>query len=482
MHSTERRGGTTVTLNPPLSPLRVAPGGRYFETAEGSPFLFIGPNDAVTWQGLQGLFQRRNLAEAEAYLADLAAHGINMLRLMLEYCHHDGYCFESPVGHFNPDLVQLWDDLFALCERHGMRVLLAPWDNFWMARRWHRHPYNHANGGPAHGPAAFFTDEATIQATERRFQFVIERWGGSPALAAWDLFNEIDPYWGGGPAEQHAVISRLSHTIREAERRLWGFTRLQTVSVFGPRPSEGYEALIFRHPDLDFATTHIYSEGAIDYPFETVAPAVAMARWVRHALERVAPGRPYMDTEHGPIHMFNDHNRALPEAFDDEYERHLAWAHLASGGAGSGMRWPARDPHLLTPGTKRMLRGMAAFADLLAWGTFAPQDANAEVEVGACRVIPFACRDEQQAIIWLLRDKPPHQAEGMLPERPPLEDVPLSLHGLARGRYRVTLWDTRAGSARGELRAEVADDGRLPLTIPELPNDLALAVRPAPEA
>lgn len=177
----------------PLSPIRVAPGGRYFETSDNEPFLFIGANDSITWPGLAGLFRRRDPAAVDAYLDRLAANGATVLRLMLEYAHSDGRYFERPVGRFNPLMVRLWDDLFARCEAHGLRVLLAPWDNFWMARRWHRHPYNRANGGPADGPASFFTDEATIQATERRLEFVARRWGGSGALAAWDLFNEIHP-------------------------------------------------------------------------------------------------------------------------------------------------------------------------------------------------------------------------------------------------------------------------------------------------
>ena len=28
----------------------------------------------------------------------------------------------------------------------------------------------------------------------------------------------------------------------------------------------------------------------------------------------------------------------------------MSWAHLASGGAGGGMRWPNRHPHVLTSG------------------------------------------------------------------------------------------------------------------------------------
>ncbi len=261
--------------------------------------------------------------------------------------------------------------------------------------------------------------------------------------------------------------------------RLWGFTRPQTVSVFGAQPSAAYEPLIFRHPSLDFGTTHIYSEGAIDYPHDTISPAVAMAYWVRHGLARVPAGRPFTDTEHGPIRMFNDHERMLDEGFDDEYERHMMWAHLASGGAGSGMRWPARHPHVITQGMQRALRALARFAELIDWRDFAPLDANEAVSTEACGVIPFACRDEQQAVIWLLRDKPPHQPNGVLPEREPLRDLSLRLHGLAPGPYTVHLWDTLKGESQGRLHSDVdAADGALPVVLPSLGNDLALAVHP----
>lgn len=91
-----------------------------------------------------------------------------------------------------------------------------------MALRWHKHPYNVLNGGPAVAPASFFTDEATITATEQRLRFVIKRWGGCTAFAAWDLFNEIHPYSGGTPEQQSAVITRLSDVVRESEMKFWG--------------------------------------------------------------------------------------------------------------------------------------------------------------------------------------------------------------------------------------------------------------------
>jgi hypothetical protein len=464
-----------------LSPIRVAPGGRYFETFDHQPFLFFGPNDAITWPGLAGLYRRRDIEGVEKYLESLASNGVTILRLMLEYAHVDGRYFERPAGKFNPALIRLWDDLFERCERFGLRVLLAPWDNFWMALRWHRHPYNVANGGPAHSPAAFFTDEATIAATERRLLFVIERWGGNSAFAAWDLFNEIHPHWGGTPQQQSAVIARLSETVRRAEERMWGWTRPQTVSIFGPQPNDGYEELIFRHPHLDFATTHIY-EGAIDYPHDTVLPAQTMARWVRHAFTHVPARRPFMDSEHGPIHLFNNHKKYLPEEFDDEYERHMMWAHLASGGAGSGMRWPARHPHIITDGMKQATKSMNGFSQLLDWRHFTPRDAAHDVSITLDGVPyegvhAFGSRDEKQALIWLLRAAPKDH-RGILPHGEPLHNAEVSLQGLAPAKYLVCGWNTQSGRKEWSQLLQTGADGTLRIELPALPNDLALAISP----
>ena len=105
-----------ATPGPPAPPglpaLRVAPGGRYFETVgagggAGVPFLFIGPNDAVTWPGLAGLYRRRDVASVEAYLGELADSGVTVLRLMLEYAHREGRYLERPAGTFNPAMVRL---------------------------------------------------------------------------------------------------------------------------------------------------------------------------------------------------------------------------------------------------------------------------------------------------------------------------------------------------------------------------------------
>lgn len=460
-----------------LSPLRIAPGGRYFETTEGKPFLFIGPNEALTWPGIAALYRRRDMPAVEAYLQSLADNGATILRFMLEYAHGEARYFEKPVGRFVPAMVRMWDDLFDLCEKVGLRILLAPWDNFWMSYRWHKHPYSVLNGGPAAGPGSFFTDEATIAASIRRFEFVVERYANRAVLAAWDLFNEIHPYWGGKPEQQMEVLTRQSDAIRAAERRVQGWTRLQTVSMFGPDPKDGYAEMIFRHPCLDFCTTHIYYKGAIDLPRETVGGAVAMAKWTRHGLENSPPGRPFTDTEHGPIHMFNDHKRWHEEAFDAEYERHLMWAHLASGGAGSGMRWPARHPHLLTPTTRAQYESLARFSREIDWRTFTPRDWRAKIAVsgaGSRDFHRFAVGDTKQAVVFLLRRFPSGQ-RGVLPPLPPLEGTALTLRGLQAGQWRVTLFDPRQGCVLQQCETRVK--GALTVALPGWEHSLAVASR-----
>ena len=106
----------------------------------------------------------------------------------------------------------------------------------------------------------------------------------------------------------------------------------------------------------------MYEEGTIDYPANTVDAAVSVGKLVASAISEIRDNRPFFDSEHGPIHSFKDHHVNLPEAFDDEYFRHIQWAHLASGGAGGGMRWPNRRPHSLTLGMREAQKAMAGFS------------------------------------------------------------------------------------------------------------------------
>ena len=383
----------------------VQPGVPYFRTDAGASWTPIGQNDAVTWPELAGLFRRRDLAGVEAHLRWLKANGVTCLRLMLEYCQGEHRYLERPAGRFVPNMVQLWDDLFALLERVGLHVLLTPYDTFFMWRRWRHHPYNRTNGGPCRSRRQWLACPAMREAIKARLAFASDRWGGSPALFAWDLWNEMHPVHANGDLAAFApFIADVGPWLRARETTRYGRAHLQTVSVFAHELIR-HPALaepIFRHLSLDFANPHLYEHGTIDHPRDTVAPARAVGRLIAAAVADASDGRPVFDSEHGPIHSFKDRKRTLPEPFDDEMFRHMQWAHVASGGAGGGMRWPNRHPHVLTSGMRHAQAALARVVAEIDWTTFRRQTLNDALDPIE-GVAAFACSDDRQALIWLLR-------------------------------------------------------------------------------
>jgi len=456
--------------------IETRPGLPYFVTSEGKAWTPIGQNDAIDWPELAGLYRRRDVPGIRRHLQSLKDHGVTCLRLMLEYAQGRHRYLEQPAGKFVPNVVQWWDDMFALCEEIGLYILLTPFDTFFAWRQWQHHPYNLANGGPCADRRRWMLCDDTRLAIKRRLEFATRRWGASPALFAWDLWNEIHPAHGEDEPDACApFITDLSQFLRALELELHGRAHPQTTSIFGPQLLEAPQLCepIFRHRSLTFATTHLYEFGTIDDPKDTVAPALAVGRLMRAAILETDDFRPVFDSEHGPIHSFIDRHETLPEAFDDEYFRHMQWAHLASGGAGGGMRWPNRHPHMLTPGMREAQRTMAPFLPAIDWTSFRRRNLNEEAQVSkgfaAC-----ACGDEHQALAWLLRTDS-IGADGRLRADALPARAELALPGLAPGHYRVQLFDTRSGRFL-ETQTQVHEGGNFKLRCDAV-TDVAIAVR-----
>jgi mannan endo-1,4-beta-mannosidase len=451
----------------------------YFELETGATFTPIGQNDAITWPELVDLLRRKDGRRAEAYIRMLADHSVTVMRLMLEYSQFDRSCFERPAGKPQPAMVRLWDDIFALCEEHGVRVLLTPFDTFWMWIRWDRHPYARENGGPCADRARVLLCPDTRKYIKDRLSFMTERWGSSGAVFAWDLWNEIHPSYAGDSADCFSdFITDLSEHMRNTEMRLHGRSHPQTVSMFGPHLVLDHRIpdSIFRHPLLDFATTHFYEEGTIDYPLNTVDAALSCGRLMRDALRETPPDRPFLDSEHGPIHMFKDHKKTLPAPFDDEYFRHFQWAHLAGGGVGGGMRWPNRHPHSLTPGMRVAQRAMAGFLPLIDWSRFRRRNLNDEIDIGNPVVRAVGCGDDRQAIAWLVRTDSLDE-KGMLRREVGAVSTRLGIPGLRDGVYRITAWNTVDAFREAEQVCHAAGNW-LRFAVP-VAGDLAIAIAPA---
>ena len=467
-----------------------APHAPYFQTEDGRSWHPIGQNDAIAWEELGPLFRRRDVPPVEDYLAWQVRHGVTCMRLMLEYAQGRHRYFESPAGTFAPNMVRLWDDLFALAEQHGIRILLTPFDTFWTWRKFAHHPYNRTLGGPLDHPSRLLLSRPTREAIKARLAFAARRWGGSGALFAWDLWNEIHPAQAQDSAEPFVeFIAELSEHVRAVELDAFGRSHLQTVSLFGPelayKAEMQMEGALFRHPALDFATIHIYQHGTIDDPRNTVDAAIDTGRIVRDAIAEIHDGRPFLDTEHGPIHSYKDHRITLPEPFDDEYFRHMQWAHLASGGAGGGMRWPNRDPHTLTAGMRREQLSLSRFLPLLDWLRFNRRNITDELEISSPKGRPistrtlarFACASRDQALVYLLRRDtltPGRRERRLNPQAKPLA-LAMRVPILDPGTYSVSAWNTAAGELIAQTTQHL-EEGRS-ISLPSLIGDMAVVAR-----
>ena len=471
-------GVASTLARAPLPWVRTVAGLPYFVTENGDAWQPIGQNDAISWPELNGLFRRRDLATVERHLLWLKESGVSCLRLMLEYCHREHRYLERPAGRFVPAMIRLWDDFFALCEKVGIYLLLTPFDTFFTWRRWKKHPYNHENGGPCASPSRLLSCGATRAAIKERLAFATRRWGGSPALFAWDLWNEMHPAMGEHLPDCFAdFIDDVSPFLRALEVRLHGRAHPQTVSIFGPElvTKPWLSEPIFRHPALDFATLHLYEEGTIDDPADTVAPALSTARLIGTAVAEIQDGRPVFDSEHGPIHTFKDRHRTLSEPFDDEYFRHMQWAHLASGGAGGGMRWPNRNPHRLTTGMRRAQKGLADFLPLLDWRRFRRQGLGERLSVSA-PLACLGCGDHGQALIWLLRTDT-IGSDGLLRADATPCSAEVSISGSEAGTWLVTPYHTATGKALQTVQVRCGADRSLAFSTPPIATDLAFALR-----
>lgn len=449
------RGYITVTENK-----------RYFQDEDGQGFIVIGQNDAITWPGMMELLKGSDIDKAEAYVQDLRTHGVNVSRVMLEYAQFDFGLIENPVGVFAQPVIDFWDKLIALAEKHGLYLLLTPYDTFWQVINWRKNPYNAANGGPCKQMRDWLTSREVIDAHKARWEFIIRRWGGSANIFAWDLMNEVELYWGCTPDEIEAYITEMAQFVRDLEMKTWGRSHLLTTSAATPVPSGKLGQVIYNHPLLDFATTHLYGGLGTREPVDTIECALEMMEGVRMSTQSIYSTRPYLDTESGPIDVWIKNRK-----FDREYHHNMSWAHLASGGASTGMRWPYTRPHSILPEMRDNLLAIARFSATIDWATFDSHNISENIRLGKPGIIKTGCTDGQTAIAWLLVDKRVRKSTA-------LNSIAVRMHNIVKdGDYEVEVWETYEGEIVSRFAVTVTD-GKLSFTLPELDlRDAAVVVR-----
>jgi mannan endo-1,4-beta-mannosidase len=447
---------------------RVADDGKGFVFPDGSVGIAVGQNDGYPWAGLDRLWQYGDVASAENYVKNLRAHGVNVMRIMVEYAQSTSQLLENPLGSYRSSVVNFWDRFLPICERNGMTVLMTPWDTFWMNQPWSANPYNAVNGGPCETVRDFITKPEARAWQKARFKFIIDRWGASKAIFAIDLLNEFDIWWDASTEERADWIEEMAAYVESYERQKWGRRHMLTVSSAAAQPGGIIGEIIYRHPLFDFANTHQYYGGTVNNPQNIIDPAISVNGGIKYSLPQCYDGRPYTDSESGPID-----NWIQDESWDNLYFRFMAWAHFASGGTGTGMRWPYRTPHYLTAGMHDAQLAVSSVSKALDWLRFNPVNADSRLSINKTGMILMGCADSRQGVAWIAQDVRVAPAQN-------INGAQLTLTDFEDGRYIVTCWNPVTGSVQTRTQRQPYA-GNLIVPLPTIPLDVAVTVRRIPD-
>lgn len=338
-----------VAVEAPAAPVRgharIASDGQFFATADGRALPLIGAD--TCWHGRRGTY------DYDDWFPAMAASGWNWGRLWMA-----PWAFgieTAPTERQNYRLDRAWqlDRVFRLAEERGLFLLLCldyhgmfeTEPDFWGGNNfWTRHPYNLANGGPCATPRAFFTEAEARRLYQKRLRYLIGRYGASPALFAWQFFNEIDNvYRHLDPGEVASWHQAMGTWLKANDP----WEHLVTTSLTGgsDRPE------IWSLPALDLATYHSYNEPA---------PARRLASVVQSMRERYR--KPVLVAEAGvDFRGWARDSDPFLRGF-----RQLLWGGVMSGSAGTSMSWWWESIH-----AENVYPFYRALADILArtgWG------------------------------------------------------------------------------------------------------------------
>jgi hypothetical protein len=213
----------------------------------GKSFYGLGHN--IGWTN------NNSVSAFEMYFKDLKENGCNLARVWT----NAPWAFpleDKVLGEYNEKNCARIDELLDAAARYGIYIILVL-DTYgslmeeigeWDENVWKKSPYNSENGGPCKDPMDLFTNETADKYYRDRIRYVISRWGYSPMIAAFELWNEMDtpPKW----------TEDLLAYIKEINPH----GQLLTTSLGYPWGNNFDESSIWGLKDMDILQWHVYGE------------------------------------------------------------------------------------------------------------------------------------------------------------------------------------------------------------------------------
>jgi hypothetical protein len=443
---------------------------RYFAFDDGNFFFPIGLNMAW-WSGAGDA-----LTDYKKWMDPFAANGGNTIRVWMAEWSFGIEWNNTPLGNYTNRLQKAWflDQIFNMAEEHNMYILLVLLNcadfNNWQTKGWNGNPYNAVWGGPLAKPEQFVTDLTARHLLQRRLNYIVNRWGYSTHLLAWEWWNEVNL----APFTDKTLIPWLQEMTaylqaRDVNRHL--ITNSYAIRDLSP---------IWSLPEMDIIQKH-------EYATQVTSQNKDLAERVTADLTRLAksaPAKPILLGEFG----------YGTEGYGNDVDKsgiHLhngIWSTTFAGYAGSGMYW-YWDVYVEAYNVWYHFRGLNRFlenVDLSRYQPFSPLQIS---EPGGApgKAIGLGLRGED-FLIWLRSNAYTVQKSMVAWEEagsppyfsyfPPLiKGQILQLRNMKDGGYTIHWFDPQSAMWLDPVEA-TAKGGYLSISVPDFSRDLAARIVP----
>lgn len=279
-----------------------------FIDSSGDPYYPVGCD--LAWHGTDA-------SEMVGSLDKMGAAGINWTRIWM--CHWDGANLDwpedpsrrLPPGELDLAVARRWDGIINAADRNQIRFQMVLQHHGQYSTgadpNWQRNPWNKSNGGWLGTPDQFFTDPRAIALTRAKYRYIIARWGYSPSIMAWELFNEFE-FTDAYKLHKFDDIARWHEAMAQFIREQDIYHHLITTS------SNVADASVWRL--MDYYDAHAYAPDVLS----------AMA-----ALDAKKLTKPYFYGELGPL--------SDPDPASGAALHRILWGSLMSDSSGAAQYW-----------------------------------------------------------------------------------------------------------------------------------------------
>ncbi len=437
----------------------------YFEFEDGTPYFAIGEN-----------IQNGNLDDLDRCISRLGGAGGNFVRF---WQGSPAYTVElGKLGEYRLDNAARFDQVLGYAERSGVYLKLTlDWvrhltpppppeqrsPTFRLGDYAYRedYPYRTANGGPCETIADVFTMPEARRLFKARLRYLVARWGYSPNVFAWELWNEI-----GAVDKRAARPEILVPWTQEMGRYLQATDPYRHITT--PSMSRINWPEMWTVPENEIPDIHGYYRG--NEPEDEYTQR-DMFQFMTKRLSYIKNhNKPYFFGEFGV--MFDAPLlKGLPPDSDGVYFHNGLWVPLAFGAAGTGHPWFWRAAD--TNNWYRHFHAIAKFVQDIPWPTAGFSKMGVEPSRPDLHVLGLHGR--ALSILWV--QNAGHTWWNTVHGVPlqAVENASLEAAGFAPGRYRIEFWNTYEGRIEKTDYA-VAANGFIRVALPPIKTDIAIKV------